>query len=520
MHPADATRFDATGFLLTAAALGMLIYGLSLVAAGREDMPGRRSSSLLGLACGFAAVRHARRHPSPLLDLAAAAVPTFAFSTITAGFAARVAISMTPFLLPLMFQIGFGASAFEAGLMVLVYMVGNLAMKSVTTPLLHRFGFRDVIRVNGTLCVVSLVACALLTPAAPVPVVYGVLLLAGMTRSMNFTAMSTLAFADVPGGLRASATTLSAMTQQAASALGVAAAAVVLSVFQALRADTVLVQGDFRNALFVRGRTDGRRRAGVAAPPRRCGRGTGAAIARIVLAPNRAVAPIVELGIGRRRKPGQRIGMHSVRSTLPFRFFARVRQRGRIPAFPTRLAPAQHARVEIDRAVLAHDLARTVGPGFVDLDRHEGAAPAQAFREVTGVVLGDARIGQRPDQAPGHRAGPRGGQRCHQRSRGNHRTYARDRQRHQARSQPRGTADHPARQGAGGSGMIDHGGDGVVVHGIAVREAARDDADVTGHEAVVHQLAGGPLGGAIVVERSDDCLDHGIPRSECELRRR
>jgi hypothetical protein len=77
-----------------------------------------------------------------------------------------------------------------------------------------------------------------------------VLLLAGMTRSMNFTAMSTLAFADVPGGLRASATTLSAMTQQAASALGVAAAAVALSVFQALRADTVLVQSDFRNALF------------------------------------------------------------------------------------------------------------------------------------------------------------------------------------------------------------------------------------------------------------------------------
>jgi EmrB/QacA subfamily drug resistance transporter len=249
--PSRRTKFDTAGFLLTAAALGTLIYGLSLVAAGREDLGQGAFLSVLGLACGFAAVRHARRHPSPLLDLAAAAVPTFAFSTITAGLAARVAISMTPFLLPLMFQIGFGASAFEAGLMVLVYMVGNLAMKSVTTPLLHRFGFRDVIRVNGTLCTVSLVACALLTPAVPVPFVYGVLLLAGMTRSMNFTAMNTLAFADVPGGLRASATTLSAMAQQAASALGVAAAAMALSAFQALRSDTVLVQSDFRNALFV-----------------------------------------------------------------------------------------------------------------------------------------------------------------------------------------------------------------------------------------------------------------------------
>src|SRR6185436_4898900 len=122
--------------------------------------------------------------------------------------------SMTPYLLPLMFQIGFGASPLQAGIMLLVYMVGNLSMKSMTTSLLHRFGFRDVIRVNGTLCALSLLACGLLSPATAAPVVYFVLLVAGMTRSMNFTSMSTLAFADVPGELRAGATTLAAMAQQ------------------------------------------------------------------------------------------------------------------------------------------------------------------------------------------------------------------------------------------------------------------------------------------------------------------
>ena len=45
-----------------------------------------------------------------------------------------------------MFQIGFGATPFAAGVMLLVYMAGNLAMKSVTTPIVHRFGFRDVMR--------------------------------------------------------------------------------------------------------------------------------------------------------------------------------------------------------------------------------------------------------------------------------------------------------------------------------------------------------------------------------------
>ena len=265
-------RFDAPGFVLTAAALATLIHGLSLIAQGRAGVVSGGGFVAIGIGCGIAAVRHALRHPAPMLDLSAVAVPTFAFSTVTAGLAARVAISMTPFLLPLMFQIGFGASAFEAGIMLLVYMAGNLAMKSVTTPILHRFGFRDVIVVNGALCVASLIACGLLSPKVPLPVVYGVLFVAGMTRSMNFTAMSTLAFADVPASMRPGATTLAAMAQQAAGTVGVAAAAVALGLFQTLRNGTQLALGDFQYALLCRRRPDGGRRVVGAAPAARRGR--------------------------------------------------------------------------------------------------------------------------------------------------------------------------------------------------------------------------------------------------------
>jgi len=244
-------RFDATGFVLTATALASVIHGLSLIAAGGNGSLAGGAFVAVGAAAGYAAVRHARRHPAPLLDLRAAAVPTFALSMLTAGLAARIAISMTPFLLPLMFQIGFGATPFEAGIMLLVYMAGNLAMKSVTTPILHRFGFRDVIRWNGVLCVASLIGCALFTPHVPRAVIYAVLFVAGMTRSMNFTCMATLAFADVPASMRASATTLSAMSQQASNAFGVAAAALALGFFQALRATDHLSLGDFQAALLA-----------------------------------------------------------------------------------------------------------------------------------------------------------------------------------------------------------------------------------------------------------------------------
>ena len=242
------TRFDATGFVLTAVALAALIQGLSLVAERGGAMVAGGVFVAAGLACGFAAVRHALRHPAPLLALGATRIPTFALSTVTAGMIARIAISMTPFLLPLMFQIGFGANPFEAGIMLLVYMAGNLAMKSVTTPILHRWSFRDVIRVNGTLCVAALVGCGFLSPQVPAPVIYGVLFAAGMTRSMHFTSVNTLAFADMPPHLTPGATTLAAMAQQVAGALGVAVAALALGLFQSFRAGAQLSLGDFQNA--------------------------------------------------------------------------------------------------------------------------------------------------------------------------------------------------------------------------------------------------------------------------------
>jgi EmrB/QacA subfamily drug resistance transporter len=244
-------RFDAMGFVLTGVALATLIYGLSRVAERGGGLMSGAMFIAIGLASGFAAVRHALNARSPLLDLAAVAVPTFALSTVTAGFAARIAISMTPFLLPLMFQIGFGASSFAAGIMLLVYMAGNLAMKSITTPVLRRFAFRNVIRANGALCVASLVGCGLLSPALPVAVIYAVLFVAGLTRSMHFTSVNTLAFADIPEAVRPGATTLAAMAQQTAGALGVAVAALALGLSQTLRAAGELALSDFQNALFA-----------------------------------------------------------------------------------------------------------------------------------------------------------------------------------------------------------------------------------------------------------------------------
>jgi len=253
--PADTREapipLDKLGFVLNATALATLIHGLAL--AGNPDARAVDFGSyiLVGIGIGVIAIRHALKHPTPMLDLTAIRVPTFALCSISAGFLARTSISMTPFLLPLMFQIGFGETALEAGVMLLVYMSGNLAMKSVTTPILRRFGFRDVLRVNGILCVASLVACGTLSQLTPRVLACIVLFVAGMTRSMHFTSTSTLAFADVPDKDRPGASTLAAMTQQFASVLGVAVAAFTLGLSQSLGGGAPLSLEDFHRTLFA-----------------------------------------------------------------------------------------------------------------------------------------------------------------------------------------------------------------------------------------------------------------------------
>ncbi len=66
-----------------------------------------------------------------------------------------------------MFQLAFGMSALESGLLVLVYMAGNLLMKTVTTPLMRLFGFRTVLVANGLLNAAAILAAGCSPPAWP-----------------------------------------------------------------------------------------------------------------------------------------------------------------------------------------------------------------------------------------------------------------------------------------------------------------------------------------------------------------
>jgi EmrB/QacA subfamily drug resistance transporter len=240
--------FDLPGFVLTGVALASLVQGLTQLG----ERTGAASTALplvaLGLAAGAAARWWARRAPAPLLATGALRVASFFHASAGAGFVARTAINASPFLLPLMFQLAFGMSALQAGTLVLVYMAGNLLMKTGTTAVLRRFGYRDVLAWVGLACAAMMAACGLLRPGVPPFVLYPVLLAAGMARSMYFTAVTTVAFVDVTPAQRAGASALQTLLVQLSTALSVALATFALSLSRTLAGDGALQLADFRHA--------------------------------------------------------------------------------------------------------------------------------------------------------------------------------------------------------------------------------------------------------------------------------
>jgi EmrB/QacA subfamily drug resistance transporter len=249
----ESKPLDWPGFLLTSVGLASMLYGLERIAHPEGGVLPTVALLAAGILMGWLAVRYLARARHPLLDLTAFKVLTFAISTLSAGTIFRVAINATPFLLSLLFQVGFGLSPVDAGMMILAYFLGNLGMKAVTTPTLRRFGFRSVLVVNGVIASASIMACAAISPQTPQAVVVALMLIAGLSRSMQFTALNTLAFADIASAQRSSAATLSSMLQQVAMLFGVAVAAAILNLSQIARSRPALDLVDFRIAFLTIG---------------------------------------------------------------------------------------------------------------------------------------------------------------------------------------------------------------------------------------------------------------------------
>ena len=243
---------DLVGFLICAAALSGLVMGVELVGRAGESPVAGLALLGLGVVAGAVYLVHAGRRDRPILQLRLLRIPTFGLS-VFGGSLYRIGAGAIPLLLPLMLQVGFGKSAFAAGMLTFSGAAGAFAMKFTARGIIRAFGFRAVLIGNGVIAAALISLYGIFRPDSSEVLILAVLLTGGFFRSLQFTALNALAFADMRPEDLSQATSVSGTAQQVAQSLGVALGASTLHLTMAANSSAQLGASDFWPAFLAVG---------------------------------------------------------------------------------------------------------------------------------------------------------------------------------------------------------------------------------------------------------------------------
>jgi EmrB/QacA subfamily drug resistance transporter len=218
---ADVAPLDRVGFVLFSGGIALLSYVLE-VFGEHTHPPGPlalTASLAVLLLLGYA--WHSRRTGAPLLDLGLFKVRTFRHSVL-GGFVTRLGFGGMPFLLPLLYQLGLGFPAWQAGLLTMPQALAAMGLKLVSGPILKRLGHRTIL-LSNTICLGLTMSCfALIEPGVSIFAILALSLTQGFFASLQFTAMNSLVYADIADRDASKAGSIASTAQQLALSLGVA----------------------------------------------------------------------------------------------------------------------------------------------------------------------------------------------------------------------------------------------------------------------------------------------------------
>jgi EmrB/QacA subfamily drug resistance transporter len=227
VHAEKVTPLDLRGFALIGMAVAGLVFGFEAIGRGVAPVSIILASIAAGAICSGLYLIHARRTTDPIIDLSLLRIRTFAAS-ISGGGLFYLGTTSSVFLLALLLQLGFGFSAFQAGLMTLASAVGSVAMRFTFRLFLKPLGFRRLLIGNALLTSAFLIGCAFFQVTTPYLVIVLALLVGGFSRSVQFTAVQSLGYAEMPSELFSRATSFLAMAQQLAQSIGVGLVALIV----------------------------------------------------------------------------------------------------------------------------------------------------------------------------------------------------------------------------------------------------------------------------------------------------
>jgi len=242
-------RLDVPGFILSGVAASGVVFGLSVMGLAALPPYVGIVTTAIGLLSGALYLLHARRAVNPLLALDLFRNEIFRACVLGGGLF-RIGIGAVPFLLPLMLQIGFGLTPFQSGMITFVSAIGAMGMKLATTWVFRMGGFRTVLVFGSLISAASVGINGLFTPETPYAIILAVLLAGGFLRSMFFTGINALTYAEISSEDTSKATPIAAVGQQLSIALGVALAGGILETTTHVHGGSLTLT-DFHIAFFI-----------------------------------------------------------------------------------------------------------------------------------------------------------------------------------------------------------------------------------------------------------------------------
>ncbi len=221
--------FDFRGFVIIGFGFGLA--QLAVENLGRNVIAYQWQAALVVLAALalFAYGKHAKRCADPVLDLTLFDIRTFRIAVL-AGSVSRLGISAAPFLLPLLFQVGFGLDPLHSGLLTFVTTVGSFATRVGVPQLLRAVGIRAALMANACILGILLAGMSIFHADTPAYVIVIYLFFFGLLRSVHFSALGALVFADLPLERSGAATSISEVAQRLSQSAGIGIAATLLAV--------------------------------------------------------------------------------------------------------------------------------------------------------------------------------------------------------------------------------------------------------------------------------------------------
>lgn len=215
---------DIPGFVLAGIAFAGIIFGLSVISLPAIPTVAGYLAVAVGVTAGLLYWRHTKRTQFPLLDPQLLVKHQMFRSAIIGGSVFRIGVGATPFLLPLMLQLAFGLTPFESGLITFIGALGAILSKFGAEKVFATFGFPRVLITASIGACLALAINGVFNPQTPHIFIYAVLLATGLMRSIFFTGVNALGFADIDEHEASQATAISAVSQQISVAFGVAVA--------------------------------------------------------------------------------------------------------------------------------------------------------------------------------------------------------------------------------------------------------------------------------------------------------